>query len=147
MEGGGSGLFSTANDYSRLLGALIKGGDGILKPESVRELYEPQLSNNKYLMANFESPFHDVFCCEYPPGTQANYGLGGALNLEDVPGKRRKGTMMWSGMSNPHWVSIRWNAISGRGRLLTLISSSGLTWRVVSLRHFSRNCCHLEMGW
>jgi CubicO group peptidase (beta-lactamase class C family) len=113
MESGGSGLFSTANDYSKLLGALIEGGDGILKLESIRELCEPQLPDNKYLMANFESPFHDVFCCEYPRETQANYGLGGAINVEDIPGKRRKGSIMWSGMSNPHWVNLPLNALFG----------------------------------
>lgn len=114
MAGGGSGLFSTANDYAKLLGALVKGGDGILKPESVRELCQPQLSDSKFLMATLDSPFRDFFCPEYPPGTPANYALGGAINLEDVPGKRRKGSMMWSGMSNPHWVSFRRITSSGK---------------------------------
>jgi hypothetical protein len=106
MASGGSGLFSTANDYAKLLGALVKGGDPVLQAKSIKELCEPQLQDSKFLMEALDGPFHDVFCCEYSLGTSANYALGGAVNLEDIPGKRRKGSMMWSGISNPHWVSL-----------------------------------------
>jgi CubicO group peptidase (beta-lactamase class C family) len=104
MPSGGAGLYSTADDYSKALVALLAGGDGLLKPESVRELRDPQLPDNKYLMAEFHGPWHDAICPEYPRGTPASYGLGGALNLEDLPHKRRKGSLMWSGMANTHWV-------------------------------------------
>jgi CubicO group peptidase (beta-lactamase class C family) len=106
MASGGSGLFSTANDYAKLLGALVAGGGGILKADSIRELCQPQLSDTRSLMQTLDSPFRAFFCPEYPPGMPANYALGGAVNLEDIPGKRRKGSMMWSGMANPHWVSV-----------------------------------------
>jgi CubicO group peptidase (beta-lactamase class C family) len=104
MPSGGTGLYSTANDYSKALVALLAGGGGLLKPESVRELREPQLPDNKYLMAEFHGPWHDAICPEYPKGTPASYGLGGALNVEDLPQKRCKGSLMWSGMANTHWV-------------------------------------------
>ena len=103
-DGGGSGLYSTANDYAKLLGALLKGGNGLLKVESVKELCRPQLPDTRYLMATFDSEYRDGFCCEYPMGLQANYGLGGAINVQDVPEKRRKGSMMCSGLANLHWV-------------------------------------------
>ena len=31
-------------------------------------------------------------------------GWQALLNLEDIPLKRRKGSMMWSGMANTHWA-------------------------------------------
>ena len=145
MAGGGSGLFSTAADYAKLLGALIAGGGGILQPETVREMCQPQLPDNKYLMMNFENPYlHDVFCCEYSAGTPANYALGGAVNLEDLPEKRRKGSIMWSGMSNPHWVSFD-KGFPEVKRLI--IRRSGWISRVVLLRCYSHRCCHLVIPW
>jgi hypothetical protein len=48
-------------------------------------------------MEQFYSSWHDAICPEYPMGTTTSYGLAGALNLEDIPLKRRKGSMMWSG--------------------------------------------------
>jgi CubicO group peptidase (beta-lactamase class C family) len=104
MPSGGAGLYSTANDYVKILVAVLTGGGGILKPETAQQLRDPQLPDNKYLMAEFNGPWHEAICSEYPMGTQASYGLGGALNLEDLPKKRRKGSMMWSGMANTHWV-------------------------------------------
>lgn len=107
LDWGGGGLHSTAKDYSQLLGALVSGGGGILKPQSVAQLYTPQLPDNSHLMKHTNGEFSYAMCPEYPPGIPANYGLGGAVNLEDIPGKRRKGSVMWSGYSNPHWVSLR----------------------------------------
>ena len=104
MLSGGSGLYSTANDYAKVLVALLSGGGGLLKPESVQHLRDAQLPDNKYLMEKFHGSLHDAFCPEYPLGMPASYGLGGALNLEDIPQKRRKGSLMWSGMANTHWV-------------------------------------------
>ncbi|CAI4213459.1 unnamed protein product [Parascedosporium putredinis] len=40
---GGAGLFSTANDYGKLLAALLAGGGPLLSQASVDELFRPQL--------------------------------------------------------------------------------------------------------
>lgn len=40
----------------------------------------------------------------YPVGMPSNFAFGGMLNLEDIPGKRKAGSMMWSGVANSHWV-------------------------------------------
>ncbi|KAF2102689.1 putative esterase [Rhizodiscina lignyota] len=103
IEMGGGGLFTTANDYAEFLGALISGDSRILKPESIAELFKPQLDDPKHFQAFCDGPLHDAICPEFPHGLQLNYALGGKVNLEDVPGKRRKGSMAWSGATNPHW--------------------------------------------
>lgn len=95
IDCGGVGLYSTANDYARFLGALLEGGDGILKPESVNKLFQPQLEDTKYLEEHFFGDAHPLFCPEYPKGSAINYGLGGALNLEDIPERRCAGSLMW----------------------------------------------------
>lgn len=104
VNGGGAGLYSTANDYARLLGALVKGDSAVLKVESVREMCKPQLLNNKHLQSAFDGDLHNLFCPEFPKALQVNCGLGGAINMEDLPGKRRQGSMMWTGMANSRWV-------------------------------------------
>lgn len=104
LDCGGVGLYSTAADYAKLLGALLDGGRDILRSDTVRELFKPQLADPSHLEQAFYGDGHTVFCPEYPTGTKVNYGLGGALNLEDLAGRRRAGSMMWSGVTNPRWV-------------------------------------------
>lgn len=103
VESGGAGLFSTAADYSKLLRAVLQGR--LLSVTSNDLLFTPQLNGEvqKSLMDNARKA-PSVFA-EYPPGHPINFAFGGMLNLEDVPGKRSKGSMMWSGYTNPHWVS------------------------------------------
>ena len=106
MDWGGVGLKSTAADYSKLLAALLNGGRGILKATSVSDLLASRLSDTKELEGYFFGDYHGAFCPEYPRNIRVNFALAGAVNVEDVPGKRRAGTVMWSGATNPHWVSI-----------------------------------------
>lgn len=101
IEMGGGGIFTSANDYGKLLGALISGDERILKLETVKELMTPQLKDPKPLQEYCDSPMHEMITPEFPKGLPVNATLGGAVNLEDVPGKRRKGSMMWSGLTNP----------------------------------------------
>lgn len=103
LESGGAGLFSTTGDYSKMLLAVLQGK--LLGEDSMELLFTPQLNSElqKCLMEKVAiAP--DVYAAEYPAGTPANFALGGMVNLEDIPGKRSKGSMMWSGYPNPHWV-------------------------------------------
>lgn len=105
FDGGGQGLHSTAADYAGVLGALLDGGRGILKESTVRDLNQPQLADSKALEAHIFGEHHLTFAPEYPPGLSINHGLMGLLNLEDIQGKRRAGSLTWSGVTNPRWVS------------------------------------------
>lgn len=146
MPSGGAGLYSTAEDYSKALVALLAGGGGLLKPDSVKQLRDAQLPDNKYLMAEFHGPWHDAICPEYPKDMPASYGLGGALNLEDIPQKRRKGSLMWSGMANTHWVSLKKCQIVLRNAVLT-IGRSGSIGNPALQRRCSCRSCHLSIVW
>lgn len=103
VESGGAGLFSTAADYAKLLIAVLQGK--LLSEDSMELLFKPQLDSalQECLMKRVANA-PDVYACEYPVGTPANFAFGGMVNLEDIPGKRLKGSMMWSGYTNPHWV-------------------------------------------
>jgi len=103
FDKGGSGLHSTAADYARFLRALLAGR--LLGPEAMDALFAPQLTGGALeMLVDVTKDVAEQFMGEYPPGMPINQALGGFLNLEDVPGKRRKGSMMWSGLVNGHWV-------------------------------------------
>lgn len=104
VESGGAGLFSTTRDYSKLLSALLQGK--LLSANSIDLLFRPQLHGE--LLTLFErkvGPSRAGVAPEYPPGMPINFTFGGMTNLEDIPGKRSKGSIMWSGYNNGHWVS------------------------------------------
>ncbi|KAM4066836.1 beta-lactamase [Hirsutella rhossiliensis] len=104
VESGGAGLFTTADDYARFLHGLLQGK--LLSEATMREMFTPQLNEKQSNMLEFVC-YHlgvqDGFAPEFPAGLALNHGIGGVINTEDVPGKRRKGSMMWSGMCNSHW--------------------------------------------
>lgn len=105
FDGGGQGLHSTASDYARVLGALLDGGRGILKESTIRDLNQPQLPDPTALESHIFGENHPTFAPEFSKGLSINYGLVGLLNLESIPGKRRAGSLTWSGVTNPRWVS------------------------------------------
>ncbi|KAK5045060.1 hypothetical protein LTR84_010208 [Exophiala bonariae] len=103
FDGGGQGLHSTASDYAKLLGALLDGGRGILKETTIRDLNQSQLPDPTALETHIFGDNHLTFAPEYPKGLRINHGLVGLLNVEDISGKRRAGSLTWSGVTNPRW--------------------------------------------
>lgn len=108
VDSGGGGLYTTAADYARLLQALLKAsaGDGeFLCDKSVDEMFKPQLTNVQRSWLQFLTDlFHEGMTPDFAPGMPLDHGISGVLNMKDSPGKRKKGSMMWAGMCNGHWV-------------------------------------------
>ncbi|KAL1865003.1 hypothetical protein Daus18300_007350 [Diaporthe australafricana] len=102
LESGGAGLFTTARDYAKLLQGVLRGK--LLSKEGMEMLFRPQLDEElqKDLMKKLASA-PEGYAPEYPIAMPANFAFGGMLNLEDIPDKRKAGSMMWSGMANSHW--------------------------------------------
>ena len=46
-------------------------------------------------------------------GTEMDYALGGAVILENLEGRRSKGTLSWGGLPNFYWWADRASGISG----------------------------------
>lgn len=108
MEGGGGGLFSTANDFAKFLRALLAGE--IVEGAALDLLFAPQLNEKqtKGIEAfTYDMGVHGIVAPEFPKGARLNQGLGGMINVEDIPGKRRKGSLSWSGACSPRWVSVQ----------------------------------------
>jgi CubicO group peptidase (beta-lactamase class C family) len=103
-ESGGGGLYSTADDYIKVLISLTKNDGKLLKSESIDELFKPQLQDPSHLQAVVDNRGVQTEG-NFPRGTLVSYGLGGMLNLTPVPGRRAKGSMQWGGLPNLTWVS------------------------------------------
>lgn len=106
VESGGSGLFTTAKDYALFLKGLLQGR--LVKEATLKQMFTPQLNETQTNMLEnicYNMGVQDGFAPEFPKGLKINHGLGGVINVEDSPNKRRKGSMMWSGLCNSHWVS------------------------------------------
>lgn len=109
VESGGGGLYSTLGDYGKVVQALLRalaGEEGGLVSQATAEtMFTPQLDDAQrgWLTSILNLA---GFVPEFPAGTPVDHGIGGCINTEDVPGKRKKGSMKWGGMCNSHWV--RW---------------------------------------
>lgn len=104
LEAGGSGLYSTPHDFSSFLEGFLEGK--LVSRATLSEMFRPQLARKPQVTLN-KHAYHpltkNVFAPEFPHGMDLNFGIGGVLNLSDVPGKRRAGSMAWSGLVNSRW--------------------------------------------
>ncbi|KIW28227.1 hypothetical protein, variant [Cladophialophora immunda] len=131
---GGAGLYSTANDYIRLLACLLQDGGPLLKKESVDEMFRPQIgagsteafhgavrsSGRDRLWKSPASAAATAATAAATAGTAqeqgaipAGHSLAGAVNLEDVPGRRHRGTVNWGGLPNLFWWVDRKGGVAG----------------------------------
>ena len=113
---GGSGAYSTPNDYARFQRALLRGGelDGerVLRPETVDEMFTDHLAG---------APLPGLMRSAVPELTndvprlpvEQGWGLGLHVVLEDIPGMRRAGTGDWAGLFNCYYWLDRTTGIGG----------------------------------
>ncbi|KAH7397682.1 beta-lactamase/transpeptidase-like protein [Cadophora sp. MPI-SDFR-AT-0126] len=115
-DSGGAGAFGSIVDYQKILHSITAGDGKLLSQEMNDELFRPCLSegSRKQLMAlcTFKE-INVVHGPTLPIGTQLDYAVGGAICLEDVEGRRRKGTMHWLGLPNLYWFADRDTGVSG----------------------------------
>ncbi len=112
---GGGGMCISPNDYIKILIALLQNQGALLKPETVRRLmFQPQLQDAaRYLQSTLNHPLAGPMCRGGVASNAWNFGLGGTLNMADVDGVCRKGTLSWSGLPNLYWVRFsHWSSSS-----------------------------------
>ena len=105
IESAGSGLFTTPRDYAMFLSGLMAGK--VVKKETLELMLTPQLDEAQERMVNLIADMvKEQFAPEWPGKPKLNHGIGGVISLEDIPGKRNKGSLAWSGAANSRWVSV-----------------------------------------
>lgn len=102
---GGGGLYTSPNEYIKLLTSLLKNDGTLLRPETVMKMFEPQLPDDKYIRGVISDPANGPMFKAGVESVKWNFGLGGIINMEDVDGICKKGTMTWGGLPNLFWVS------------------------------------------
>jgi len=100
---GGGGLYSSAPDYIKVLISLLKNDGTLLAPDTVKLMFTPQLSDDKYLVATATETIAGPMFRAGVDSAAWNFGLGGILNMDDVDGVCKKGTMTWGGLPNLFW--------------------------------------------
>ena len=106
QDGGGSGLFSTAGDFLEILKSLLFNDGKLIRPSTIAMMFEPQLEINRHLMANIDTPgLGEYIVPGMPLRRNWNWGLGGILATDGIPGRAGDGCMMWNGLPNTYWVS------------------------------------------
>ena len=136
---GGGGLHSSAEDYLKLLIALLRNDGTLLSKSSVADLLKPQVNDIEYLKDEHNAR---MFGDMWPSGgkVRCNHGLGGLVIVEDLSSGRKKGSMMWFGSSMIVWVRHHpLHAMLKRHLLIDF--SSGSTRKVKCAASLARRSC------
>lgn len=104
-DSGGAGVFSTIADVTKLLGALVNGGQGILSPSTVSEMFTSQLNDPNYLRNNLADPaFTMGMTTNVTDNAPTTFGIGGMIVESALETGRQSGSMQWGGLPNIAWV-------------------------------------------
>jgi methyl acetate hydrolase len=118
LSGGGGFLYSTLNDYAKLLAALLNNGTSpttnktILKPETVKDyvftdLLEPHVDRSDLGVIGTSLPIASLEGTLLPsmPAERKGWSGGLLINKDDLPYGRKAGSGSWAGLGNLfYWV-------------------------------------------
>ena len=104
LESGGGGLYSTAPDYLKFLAMLVRGGDGILRPETVAQMGRNQIGAlDVSRMQTVMPPMSND--AEFFPGMVKGWGYGFVINSEKGHAGRAANSLAWAGLANCYyWI-------------------------------------------
>ncbi|GMF82004.1 unnamed protein product [Aspergillus oryzae] len=101
---GGGGLYTTVNEMLKICHGILT--EKLLRPETVKEMFQPQLENvlgldkpHDYALASRNAIWNTV-----PDDMFVDFGIGGLVNTSRVPGRREAYSLTWSGKPNCYWV-------------------------------------------
>ncbi len=105
---GGGGLYGTSGDYIRFIRMMLNGGalDGVrvLKPETVALMGQNHIDDLEAGVLKTARPTMS-FDANFFPGMSQRWGLSFLINTQDVPGRRRAGSLCWAGLRNTYfWI-------------------------------------------
>ncbi|KIM99642.1 hypothetical protein OIDMADRAFT_104621 [Oidiodendron maius Zn] len=139
-EFGGEGGYGTMPDYLKMLQSLLADDEKILKRETTKMMFSPQLTpeSQKALQEVFNTTNKSaLYVGVFPENSRYDWGLGGLLTMEDVAVNgapwRRKGCMVWSGLPNLFWFVDRAAGICGVYGTQLLPAGDGVTREMIGL--------------
>ncbi|GAM85503.1 hypothetical protein ANO11243_035100 [Dothideomycetidae sp. 11243] len=117
---GGGGIFGAPGEYMKIIRASLRATDAsacdgpaippaqLLRRSTANAMFELQINDGarKALQqAMAYVPRLNDMLGGIPSATSKDWGMGGMLIMEDLPRRRRKGTMTWGGRPNLAWVN------------------------------------------
>ncbi|CAK7214958.1 hypothetical protein SCUCBS95973_002313 [Sporothrix curviconia] len=122
VDYGGGGSYTNPRDYFKLLVACVNNDPVLLTPASYDLLCEPSLPEPSAAVfhalrtASFDAANAAAEKRGTPmaiPGAKTmTWAPGGMLNLDDVPGGRKAGTIAWGGLPNLSWTVDRASGVA-----------------------------------
>lgn len=102
---GGGGLYATVNEMLKIYHGVLT--EKLLRPETIKIMFQPQLENNVGLDKPDEYPVfvRNAIWNAVPSDVSVSFGLGGLVNIAAVPERRGVNSLTWSGIPNCYWVS------------------------------------------
>ncbi|KAI0139337.1 beta-lactamase/transpeptidase-like protein [Xylariaceae sp. FL1272] len=108
---GGLGLYGTPVDYMKVLAAILTTDEDqkLLSRAGVDEFFRGCLTEKAKGALNRLLQFDEARrgMGNLPKPVLKNWGLGGIVNEDDVPGGRLAGSMTWTGLPNLEWFVDR----------------------------------------
>lgn len=113
---GGGGLFSSPEDYTKLLACLLDNGtyDGgqLLQKSTIDEMFKDQTQD---IFLDIENNYFQIgYCCDFRGLIKPNskWSLSGLIDTESTPYGRRAGTLLWGGTYNTYFYIDRSTGIA-----------------------------------
>ncbi len=104
LQSGGGGLYGTVPDYLKFLAMLLRGGDGVLRPETVDRMGRNQIGALPVdkLRTVMPGASNDA---EFFPGMAKGWGYGFVINSEPGHAGRAANSLAWAGLANTYyWI-------------------------------------------
>jgi len=113
---GGGRIFSSPEDYTKLLSCILHDGiysnGRILGKELIDEMFRAQISGIS--MDIKDNYFLKGHCCDFRGLIKptSNWGLGGMIDTDKTSYGRYNGTLLWGGLYNTYWYVDRKSGIA-----------------------------------
>lgn len=114
-DSGGSGAYASIVDYQKILHSITANDSKLLKYDMVDELFRPDMSPvvRAAVREVLKNETTNNIFGGLPKGTDVTYAMGGMVVLEDLPGRRTKGSLHWGGLLNVFFWMDRTTGVSG----------------------------------
>ncbi|TGO35726.1 hypothetical protein BHYA_0148g00140 [Botrytis hyacinthi] len=115
-DAGGAGAHMSIPSYQKVLHSITISDEKLLSKAMNDKMFEAQLTEPQLGTLNYIRQIPEmryIMTPSIPVDTKLDYGLGGMILLENLEGRRRKGTMYWTGLPNLLWWADREAGVSG----------------------------------
>ncbi|KAL4757882.1 serine hydrolase domain-containing protein [Aspergillus foveolatus] len=110
---GGGGLYATVNELLKICRGILT--EKLLRPETVKEMFRPQLESVQGLDQphNYPLASRNAIWNAIPNDVPVNFGIGGLVTTSALPKRRAAYSLTWSGKPNCYWWIDLNNGIAG----------------------------------